>query len=81
MAHFENARGFAGALPGNPFGLKGAWHQIKKRLSGLVKQMQYGQMLGILHRMTDQELAQAGMTRDEIRQQAAILVGLGPKRD
>ena len=76
MAHFENTRDFAGATSGFAIGLNGAWQQIKQRMSRGLKQVQLSRMTGVLHSMTDAQLAQVGISRAEIPKQAAMLVGM-----
>lgn len=76
MAHFENTRDFAGAVSEISFGLKGLWQNVKQRMANGVKQVQFARMTGVLQSMSDEQLAQVGITRAEIPQQAAMLVGL-----
>ena len=80
MAHFDDTPKFA-TSQGIAFGLKDAFQQARQRMSGILVQMQYARMVGVLNSMTDAQLAEVGIARAAIPQQAAYLVGLTQKHD
>jgi uncharacterized protein YjiS (DUF1127 family) len=80
MAHFEDTPKFA-TPQGITFGLRDVFAQFWQWASGVVLQMQLARMTGVLNSMTDAQLAQVGISRRDIPQQAARLVGAAAQRD
>ena len=75
MAHFEDTPRLASAQ-GIAFAFKDIWQQVRQRISGTIVQMQHARMMGVLSGMSDARLAVIGITRDEVSEHAAYLVGL-----
>lgn len=75
MAHFDDTPRFASAQ-GIAFAVKDVWQQARLRMSGAIVQIQHARMMAVLSGMSDARLAVIGITRDEISEHAAYLVGL-----